>query len=148
MKFKALLLFVVVMIASVACSARDTYSTDASVLPQAASSVLTTHFGGKAVSHIKIDHGMLGVDGYEVILTDGTEIDFDGKGILKEVDCDRSGNVPSTIIPEAVRNYVNSNYRNQHIVKYDVKRGGYEVELQSGVELKFNKQGQFTGIDH
>lgn len=147
MKFKALLLFMVAVLMSFTCSARDTYSTDASVLPQAASSVLSAHFANKAVSHIKIDHGMLGVESYEVILADGTEIDFDGKGILKEVDCARTGNVPATIIPESIRNYVASNYPHQNIVKYDVKRSGYEIELQSGVELNFNKQGRFHSVD-
>lgn len=147
MKIKTFLLALVAILTSLSCSARDEYTTDVSVLPQTATQTISTHFPKTAISHIKIDKDVFGIDGYDVILNDGSEIEFDSKGTLKEVDCNRNGNVPKGLIPVAIREYTSKNYPNQNIVKYDVKRKGYEIQLQSGLELIFDKQGLFRGID-
>ena len=147
MKLKSLLFIVVAVLGVLSCSARDEYSTDVSVLPQPASKVLSTYFPKVAVSHIKIDKNVFGVESYDVILNDGTEVEFDGKGSLKEVDCSRNGSVPSALVPKSILDYVAKSYPGQNIIKYDVKHNGYEVEIQSGLDLIFNKQGVFRGVD-
>lgn len=147
MKIKNVLLILVAMLGCLSCSARDQYSTDASVLPKAAATILSTHFPNVQVSHIKIDKDTFGVDGYDVVLNDGTEVDFDSKGNLKEVDCNHNGKVPDALVPQTIRSFVAGKYPNQNIIKLDVKRRGYEIELQSGLELVFNKQGVFQRID-
>lgn len=144
---KKLLILMMAVIATMACSAKDKYSTDPNVLPQTARTILANHFPKAKVSHIKIDKHTFGGTDYDVILTDGTEIDFDSKGNLDEVDCGRSGQVPDGLVAKSVLSYVKKSYPGQRIVKYDIKSNGYDVELQSGVEIEFDKQGRFRRID-
>lgn len=147
MKLKALILAIMAIFVATSCNARNQYSHDINVLPQAAKTLITTHFPKLQVSHIKIDHHTFGGADYDVVLTDGTEIDFDSKGNLEEIDCGRMGKVPEALILKAIRDYVVRNYPKQNIIKYDVKNRGYQIELQSGLELIFNIQGQFIRID-
>lgn len=147
MKLKALIIAAAAVLTAATASARDTYSHDPVVLPSAASELIAKHFPKAKVSHIKIDNHTFGGKDYDVVLTDGTEIDFDSNGNLKDVDCGRYGKVPSALVPENVRNYVKRTYPKSAVVKIDVKRNGYEVELQSGVELEFDRQGNFKRID-
>lgn len=144
---KTLLFALIVVFVTVSCSARDLYTHDVNVLPQAAQKIISTHFPNLQISHIKIDKHTFVDDDYDVVLTDGTEIEFDGKGNLEGIDCGRMGKVPDALIPKAILNYAKEHYPNQNIIKYDVKRKGYEIEIQSGLELIFNKQGVFQYLD-
>ena len=55
--------------------------------------------------------------------------------------------VPGEIVPPEIARYVGQNYPKQRIVSIDKESGGYEVELSNGLDLKFNKAGQFKRID-
>lgn len=147
MKIKTLLVALVAIFVSATCSARDEYSRDVKVLPLAARTIISNHFSKLKLNHIKIDKNVLEGDDYDVIMSDGTEIEFDDKGTLKEVDCGRYGQVPDALVPQAIRDYVKRVYPKQKITKLDVKRKGYEVELQSDIDLVFDKQGNFLHVD-
>jgi len=147
MKLKVIFIAIMAVIATATCSARDEYSTDVNVLPAAAKTVISKHFPNLRVNHIKIDKHSFGGNEYDVVLSDGTEIDFDSKGNLEEVDCGSSGKVPDALMLKSVRDYVAKSYPGQNIIKYEVKRNGYEVELDNGLELVFSRQGEFRHID-
>lgn len=147
MKLKAILFSLLALFVATSCNARDQFTHDANVLPAAAKTLIAKNFPKLTINHIKIDKHAFEGDEYDVVLSDGTEIDFDNKGNLEEVDCGRMGNVPAAIMVKAVRDYVNKTYPNHQVVKYSVDKKGHEVELQSGIELKFNKQGAFIGYD-
>lgn len=146
MKAKHLITFFLTLVVSITAAAKGTYTTDAAVLPAAAVVQLDTHFKGKKIHHIKVEKDIMGVKGYDVTLSDGTEIDFDSKGKVKEVDCGVKGQVPDEMIMKSIRDYVKANYKGQKIVKFEVKRRGYEIELRNGVELEFNEAGNFVRI--
>lgn len=142
------LLMIMVAVAGIAlsASARDTYAHDASVLPKAAQTTLANAFKSK-VSVIKIDKDFGMVSEYEVVLTDGTEITFDSDGNWKDVEVGINASVPSKFIPAGVASYIKSNQPGTHVVGIEKKRGGYDVELSNGVEMKFNSEGQFLRYD-
>jgi len=83
---------------------------------------------------------------YDVVLNNGVEITFDYKGNLEEIDCKQQA-VPDGIVPEVIVNYVSTHFANAFIVKYKIERWGKEVKLNNYVELKFDQQGNFLGID-
>lgn len=84
---------------------------------------------------------------YEVLLTNGTEIDFDGKGNWVEVDA-KKGKVPATIIPAFVTDYLkNNNFKTEFVTKIERDRRGYEVELNTDISFKFDKKGNFRKAD-
>ncbi len=143
---KFLLMLTALVAVSGAAFARDKVTRDVNVLPQPAQNMLTKHYAKTGVNHIKIDKNVLGSE-YEVILNDGTELDFDGKGNLKEIDAGRAG-VPDALVMKPIRDYVTNNYPGQKIVNMDVERSGYDIELANGTDLVFDRSGNFKRIDY
>ena len=114
-------------------------------LPAPAKTFIESTFPGQTIAYAKKDRD-LGKTTYEVRLNDGTEVDFDSKGIWDKVDCGHSP-VPAQLVPADIANYVNANYGGATIVKIDKERKGFEIELSNDLDLKFNKKGQLIGID-
>ena len=84
---------------------------------------------------------------YEVVLADGTKLEFTCDGNWKEVDC-RYDEVPAVIIPAAIKEYVTNNYPNEKILKIERDRGYYELKLSNRYELTFNKNYMIVDIDN
>ena len=143
---KILLMLGLILGISAVASAKDTYAHDDSVLPQAARTTIANNFKAK-VSVVKIDKDFGRISEYEVILTDGTEISFDLNGNWENVETNKSKAVPSGFIPKAISDYVAKNQPGTRIVGIDKERNGYEIELSNGVDIKFNKDGQFIKYD-
>lgn len=139
------LLTVALLTVSVAC-ARDRVSRNVSDLPVGAQTMLTKYFPKTPLSHIKIDSGFLSGNEYDVVLTDGTQIEFDSKGNWKEIDCG-ANSVPAALILKPISDYVRANFKGQKIVQIQVERTHYDVELSSGLDLKFDRAGRFQRID-
>lgn len=126
--------------------ARDIVSRNLNDLPATAQSMLKKHFTSKKVNHIKIDKKIVGQTEYDVILNDGTEIDFNGKGEWEEI---KMGNkaIPSNILPSNIYNYVKKNHKGAKIVTVEKSRSKYEVELNNGLDLEFDRSGNFLRQD-
>lgn len=144
---KKSILTLMLLVSVIFCaSARDQWSRDVNTLPQAARTVLANNFKAK-VSVIKIDKDFGSISEYEVVLGDGTEITFDSKGNWKDVEVSRGKQVPAKMFPAGITNYVKANHRNAKVVGIERKRGGFEVELSDGTDLKFDTQGRFQRYD-
>ena len=144
---KKLLMIVALVIMAIAPSyARDEVTRDANVLPEQAKNILKTHFPKIHINHIKVDKHTFGGDDYDVVLNDGTELDFDNKGNLKEIDCGASA-VPATLILKPIRDYVANNFSGQKIVTLDINSNYYDIELSNGVDPVFDRAGNFKKID-
>ena len=83
---------------------------------------------------------------YDVVLKNGTKLEFDKKGNLTEIDC-KQETVPAQLIPQAIKEYVKDNYAGQSVKKFEIKRNEYEIELSNGLDLTFNKHFQLIDID-
>ena len=60
-------------------------------------------------------------------------------------DCDLASLLAGffrTIVPDAISKYVTTNFADQSIVEISRKRGGYEVELSNGTELKLTEDAK------
>ncbi len=114
---------------------------NASQLPKSATTFLTKHFPSDKVRKAETDQGRRGVE-YEVDLVSGAEIDFNADGTWKEVKAAHGKAVPAAIVPAAITKYVNANFRGLSIVEISRKRGGYEVELSNGTELKLTEDAK------
>lgn len=116
-------------------------------LPAPAQTFIDKNFGSKSFHHATVDRdGVFGGRDYDVILTNGTELEFNDKGSLTEIDCGTKA-IPSGIVPQAISDYVKRYFNNQKIVKMEVKRNRYDVRLASGVELEFDGAGKFVKVD-
>ncbi len=143
---KSILAALVALIAVFSVSARDVYSRNVAELPAAAQATLKQHFKA-SLSLIKIDKGFTGVSEYEVILTDGTEITFDRTGNWKDIEVAKGKHVPDALVPKQILDYVKQNNQNKKIVGIEKNRNTYEVDLENGVEMKFDRSGRFLRYD-
>lgn len=114
-------------------------------LPETARIFIRQHFPDLTITGIILDKDGKTKD-YEVRFSNGTEIDFNKKGEWLSIDC-RQSEVPASIIPVAILDYVRTNYPERFITKIEKQRNGYEVGIQFGEELLFSWDGTFTGFD-
>jgi hypothetical protein len=143
-KLVAILALVLLSVGAVA--ARDRVTRDVKELPSDARAIINKYYPKTGINHIKIDSKTFGGNDYEVILNNGTEIDFDSKGALKEIDCGAEA-VPQGLILKPIRDYVSKNFSSKKIVSLDVNRNSYDVELSDGTDLEFDRAGNFKRID-
>ncbi len=110
-------------------------------LPKAAQTFLNKHFPGDEIWKAEKEQGFRGME-YEADLKSGAEVDFQENGDWKEVKAAHGNAVPAAIIPAAIAKYVSTNFKDQSIVEISRRRGGYEVELSNGTELKLTKDAK------
>ncbi|MDD5975794.1 MAG: PepSY-like domain-containing protein [Bacteroidales bacterium] len=115
-------------------------------LPANAQQFIEKYFAGVEISYAKKEVEVFIIKSYDVILTNGVKLEFDSKGEWKDVDCKKS-EVPSDIIPTPIRNYVKAKFPSNYIVEINKGTFGYDVDLNNGLELEFNKEGKFKSID-
>lgn len=114
-------------------------------LPAKAQTLLSKHFKGQKVMLATIESGVVSRS-YDIVLRNGTKLEFDKKGNLTEIDC-KQGIVPSQLIPQPIKNYLKENYRGEAVRKIELNKKEYEVELTNGIDLTFNKHFQLIDID-
>ncbi len=115
-------------------------------LPEAAQQFIKTHFPNETITFSTVDKEVFETT-YEVLLSNGTKIDFNKKGEWKDVDCGQSA-VPASIIPEAITAQVTQSYPNAFIVQIDRDSRDYEVELSNGLDLVFDLNFKLIRIDN
>lgn len=126
--------------------ARNAYTRDASILPEAAKATIANNFKAK-VSLIKTEKTLGSITEYEVILSDGSEISFDKNGNWDNIDMPANVSVPKGFILKGMSDYVNKKHPGQKIVSIDKERNGFEIELSNGIDMKFDKNGNFIKYD-
>ncbi|MBR2958707.1 MAG: PepSY-like domain-containing protein [Bacteroidales bacterium] len=129
-----------------ACNHEDKKVIQFGELPQEAQTFVDTHFADKQVSIVYHDTELADKD-YEVIFTDGANIDFSKKGEWTEVEDRDTNGVPTAIMLQGIVDYVSTNFAGQYVVQLGKERSNYEVELNNGVEMVFDKEGQFLRYD-
>lgn len=145
---KILSLLVLALMAVQFSLAKDVITQDMNMLPPSARNFVNHHFAKPQVSHIKIDKDRMEPRQYEVVLMDGTEIDFDSAGNWEEVSAKKGHVVPASIVPAFAADYLKAhNFNTQGVRKVERDRKGYEVELTNGVTFKFDKKGRFVKAD-
>ena len=128
-------------------------------LPATAQQFIKAHFAGVEVSLSKVDEELFDKD-YKVVFVNGAKVEFTKNGEWKDVEC-KYGEVPAAIVPQQIRDYVAKNYRiawygrgkfenypDRKITAIDRDRRDYEVELDNGLDLKFDLKFRLIDIDN
>ena len=129
-----------------ACHKEEKKAIDFSELPAEAQTFVQTHFADKQISIVYRDHEVADKD-YEVIFSDGANVDFTKKGEWDEVEDRDADGVPTAIIPAAINDYVAGKHAGQYVVQIGKDRNEYEVELNNTIEMVFDKNGTFLRYD-
>ena len=141
-KFFMLALAFVLM--SATYDARET-TVSVNKLPKAAQNMIANNFKGKKVTLAKKDVEVNLVN-FDVVLNDGTKLEFDSNGEWTEVDC-KPSTVPAAIVPSAISKYVKAQYPNARIVQIERDSRGYEIDLSNGMDISFDKQFNVVKTD-
>ncbi len=115
-------------------------------LPTQVQTFVTTHFNGYGVAYAKEEREALVITGYEVMFATGEKVEFDRTCEWEEVECKYSA-VPASVVPTQISEFVLQRHPNAKIVKISRDRWDYEVDLNIGLELKFDLRFNFIGYD-
>ena len=144
--FRILMIAICCMVScNMAANAGNDKPISVNALPAKAQTLLNNHFNGQKVMLATIVSGVVSRS-YDVVLQNGTKLEFDKKGNLTEINC-KQGIVPALLIPQAIKNYLKDNYAGQSVKKIEMNKNEYEVELTNGLDLTFNKHFQLIDID-
>lgn len=110
-------------------------------LPATAQTLLKQHFANKMPLIITMDW-----DDYTIMYDSGEKVEFDKQGNWKEFDC-KTSMVPTALIPEQIKTHIQATFPGTTILKLDRNRRGYEVKLNNGLEVEYNRNFQVINID-
>lgn len=137
-------LAVLVMLGAVSCSSK-TVSDDANQLPATVKKEVKANFKTD-VSKVVIEKNSVGADEYDVYLSDGAVVKYEGNE-WEEVKAAMGQSVPEGYVIKPISEYVTKNQTGAKIVKIERDKKGYEVKLSNGVEIKFDTNGNFVKLD-
>ncbi len=55
--------------------------------------------------------------------------------------------VPEGIVPAAIKTYIKTKHINKFVIEIKKERKEYEVELNNGIDIVFDKNGNFKRYD-
>jgi hypothetical protein len=142
MKTKKILVALLLMM-SMATFAQKKIET--SELPAPAIAFIKEHFPKQTIVKAKKDRED-GEKGYEVILSDDTEVEFWKDGKWREID-GRKKPIPTAYIDQSIVDYVTKNYPNEKITHIDYGHKDVDVDLTNKIDLEFDKKGKFLKKD-
>ena len=115
-------------------------------LPGAITAFIQQNFPNQAITFAQKDLEITGWQ-YDVVLADGTQIEFDTDQMWDKIQCSMTNPIPAALIPAPIMTYIQDNFPGVMILKIDKDSFGYEVELANGLELKFNQAGALMEMD-
>lgn len=115
-------------------------------LPGAITAFIQQNFPNQAITFAQKDLEITGWQ-YDVVLADGTQIEFDTDQMWDKIQSPMTNPVPAVLIPAPIMSYLQGNFPGVMIQKIDKDSFGYEVELANGLELKFNQAGALMEMD-
>ena len=81
---------------------------------------------------------------FHVYLNNGTKLDFTRQGNIKKIEGTEA--IPDTVIPSLVLEYVDTHYPTDFIRCWEIKDASQETKLSSGLQLEFDKNGNFLRV--
>lgn len=117
-------------------------------LPSTATIFLKDYFSDVQILSVVKEKDIIGGSTFEVLLNNGIEVKFDSNGDWDEVEAkdDRQA-IPTGFITPNITNYVNSKYAPALINSIDKEKATFDVELTNGLDLEFDREGNFLRID-
>lgn len=128
-------------LAFTSCDGKDADTIEPEDLPTSITTFLNTYYPGQRIMRSVKTNGKDGK--YEIRLHNGHEIDFNDNGEWIDVDAPEGETIPGGIAPAPIALYVVTNYAGAGINEISKESYGYDVELTSGVDLEFDKNGKF-----
>lgn len=120
------------MVAGVAAFAKPAVPVD--TIPQPAKDFIAKNFAGNTAAYAE-----RGNKSWEVVLDDGTEIEFTAAGEWNDIES--YTNIPASVLPKAVADKIASEYAGQSIRKVEKERGVYKVKFENRRTIRISENG-------
>ena len=143
---KALLILATLLINAFALHAEDAHRIITfEELPIKAQEFVTTYFSNQTIRFVRMEIEVTKTE-YTVRFDNGMEIEFNSNGDWDEVES-HAECLPTGFLNDNILNYLTQNYPNCYVHEISKGRHKFEIELDTGIELIFNKNGEFLRYD-
>jgi hypothetical protein len=116
-----------------------------SELPVEIATYTATHFPSNTILQVILDkEGSKKT--YDVTLSEGFNLEFNRN--MEIIEIEGISQLPESVIPEKIWQYVKANFPNNVITEWELDGRKQEIELDNGLELDFNMNGDFLKIDN
>jgi hypothetical protein len=136
-------LFVLLLGVGVACASPDR-PISKEQLPAMAQQFLHDYFPSAEVTAAHEDGDIVQRE-YDVMLDDGTHIEFAADGRWLEIESREA--LPRGIVPPSIVTYIAKHYPSLTIHRIERSRREWEVSLSNGIEIRFNRRFSVISID-
>lgn len=130
------------------CNNDDDHKTDKNLseteIPSPIKTYVTTHFPSNTIDRAVMDTENNLIT-YDIYLSGNVELEFNSA--FEIIDIDGRAQLPDSVIPSAILDYVAQNYPNNFITDWDLERDHQQIELDNGLDLEFTMTGEFIRID-
>ena len=141
--FKSSLVAIALTVSLISCAKDEVIPV--SELPAEMKAYISTHFPSNTILQVVKD-----VDGltktYDVLLSERISLEFNRQKEIIDIDSEIA--LPNSVIPEQIRQYVTANYPSNVITDWELDDRNQQVQLNNGLDLKFNMNGDFLRIDY
>lgn len=136
----------------VAISALIFFATDTSAqevriqpnqVPAAISQFVRKHYPAIKITNVTREKNLSKTE-YDVRLDNGTKLEFVNNKIDEIEGIQR---IPNSILPVKILRYIQTNYPNSYATEWKNEGRRQKVELNTGLELEFDRSGRFLKID-
>ena len=117
-------------------------STD---LPSEITSYISTHFPNNSIVQVIKDRDGL-TKTYDILLSESISLEFNRKKEI--IDIDGVTQLPNSVIPEKILQYVTTNYPANFITDWELDDKKQQVQRDNELDLEFKMNGDFLRIDN
>ena len=141
---KKYLIAIVVLFSTIITSSAKDKIIPINELPQNIVEYVAEHFPIQKIIQAKKDIETNDFS-FELVLDNATKLEFTKSGQILEIKS--KSKLPDSVVPNEILNYVKQNFSTQFIIEWELKRRKQEIELNNGLELEFDLNGNFIKID-
>ncbi|WP_458627563.1 PepSY-like domain-containing protein [Winogradskyella sp. PC D3.3] len=132
------------------CSSDDDNNSNEIILseeeiPEAIQTYIATHFSSNSIVLAEQETEGNTVT-YDIYLSGNIALEFNNSFAI--IDIDSATQLPDSVIPEDILNYVATNYPTNFITDWELELNYQQVELDNHIELEFDMNGDFIRIDN
>lgn len=140
---KMIVLTIVLALSFASCDNQEVIAADK--LPPKIKSYIAKHFPDDSIVQVfKSRDGLTKT--FDIYLSGNNNLEFNRKNQIIGIDGGMS--IPTSVISPQIRQYVKKKYVNQQITAWELDGKNQHIVLSNGIDLEFNKKGEFLRIDN
>lgn len=120
-------------------------------MPENAKGYISRHFENSTINHYEKETNLLDIEHKVYLNHNGVSfrLEFDKYGNITEIhSIDNRTPLPQSVLPVKITQHAKKQFPDANVIEWEKKRGMQSIELDNGVELVYNRNGDFLRIDN